>query len=109
MQVVHGREQGCWAHPALYEIGKTIPHCMEMRYHDSLGPCPTRTYRKREEWCENCVAREALTELRAILEHASDHGCGCKDCARLRDFIENGAENDRKHGIRSFIERKDSP
>lgn len=99
MKVVNGREQGCWAHPALYEIGKAIHCCGNMRPSDMLGPCSTRTYLKREEWCENCVASAALRELTAILEHAADRGCPCKNCASLRKFIKNGAENDRKYGF----------
>lgn len=99
MKEIDGREQGTWAHPALFEIGRALDHCENMRM-GSLGPCKTRTYMTRQQWCRNCVAREALTELGKILEHAAcRRGCGCDDCVLLHRYIECGEENERKHGL----------
>lgn len=94
MKVVHSREQGCWLHPALYEIGKAIGYCRNM------SPCSTRKYLERELWCDPCIASKALGELASLLGHLKDNNtCVCEACLMFKDFIENGAENDRKHGI----------
>lgn len=102
MKTIHGREQGCWTHPALYEVGKAIKHCSNMRMGDGFGGCPKRDWMTRAQWCENCVASEALGELATIIRHLSDHStCICEGCKKNKEFLANGAENDRKYGIHS--------
>lgn len=100
MKSLKGREQGTWNHPALFEIGRVIGYCSRMNNERVLGPCKTRSYIKRSQWCEVCVAQEALTELGAILKRSEDHRtCSCDDCLLLGKYLEIGADNDKKYGI----------
>lgn len=99
MKTVKGRTQGTWAHPALYEIGRVIGHCVRLK-QPYLKPCQNSDYIKRDEWCENCVARAALDELGEIVRHVaglSDSDCGL--CQATKKYVRTGAENDRKYGI----------
>lgn len=100
MKTVHGRSQGTWAHPALFEIGKAVGHCKLLDRDRYGGPCETRKHLTREGWCENCIAGAALDDLKVILTHKIVCTCcKCEHCKALADFIQNGAENDKKFGL----------
>ncbi len=100
MVVVKDRRQGCWAHPALFEVGRTVGPCGEMVRSHALGPCPTRSYKTRETWCEQCVAHASLEELAKILRSTLEHSkCECPGCRELGEFLGNGAENQKRFGI----------
>lgn len=99
MNVVHGREQGTWLHPAFFEIGRSIPHCRMM--DQGLRPCHSSAYKEKAMWCANCVAREALQEVIETVTHMMD--CKgeaiCDRCNLTRRFFQNGMENDKKFGL----------
>ena len=97
MKTIKGRKQGAWRHPTLYEIGKAVGCCHEMRFQNGSAPCHRRG-RTREEWCDPCKASDALSEVANILLTLTAHSnCRCKDCQLVRAFISNGQHNREKY------------
>ena len=81
-------DQGAWSHPTLLEICSALGHCAHIGRGEVLGPCPTRAWMKREQWCTNCKANDALRRLNDLLENTANHNdCRCAPCRAVKRHV----------------------